>query len=53
MIGNAVRIMKIATGENEEKAEPRSAAAELGGQGAGREDVAGAAGRDREDGREG
>lgn len=33
VIGNAVHIMKIATGEVEEKAEPKSAAAELGSKG--------------------
>ena len=33
VIGNAVHVMKIATGEVEEKTEPRSAAAELGSKG--------------------
>ena len=33
VIGNAVRVMKIATGEIEETPEPRSAAAELGSKG--------------------
>ena len=35
VIGNAVHVMKIATGEIEERAELRSAAAELGGSVAG------------------
>ena len=33
VIGNAVHVMRIATGEIEEKTEPKSAAAELGSKG--------------------
>ena len=33
VIGNAVHVMRIATGEIEEKPEPKSAAAELGAKG--------------------
>jgi hypothetical protein len=33
VIGNAVHVMRIATGEIEEKPEPKSAAAELGSKG--------------------
>ena len=35
VIGNAVHVMKIATGEIEESAAPKSAAAELGSKGGG------------------
>ena len=49
-IGNAVHVMRIATGEVEEGQEPENPAAVLGRRGAGEKADAGAAAGDRQEG---